>query len=451
MRKIPVCIFLAFSLFSFSQENLKDFLLVTKDSSSFYTFTKKGVYLSSFVEENKIKKEFFPYTKELPKSLLDVGFEQLKTATLNNSIYFLYPGGGILFCYKGKKIERIDKSFAHRNQFTGHFFSYKNSLYLLGGYGYWTTKNYLTKFSFQSGSWDIVTTIGPAPSGGINQGSFIEMENSLFIYDFYSRPSLSSIDVHNKNLFELDLENFKWIQKGSLAGAYDSKIESSRMSIRSPYKESLFEKKANEEVFKITHPSSNLVSVFSSENKLSKLNESFIFVGDNLVYASRNANSLESKISFIDIKTFKVLKQELFYLDDGYLFKTYLIFAAIFSFAIVFLVFLFFRTRSKIFYLNKQALFNQMSSILLSKEEFALLTAFKNSAVLENNFILNLFSDETKSLDAIIKKKNKLINDLNQKCKKSFKIDLIIKKTDKADSRQVVYLLAKNTRIVVED
>ena len=451
MRKIPVCIFLAFSLFSFSQENLKDFLLVAKDSSSFYTFTKKGVYLSSFVEENKIKKEFFPYTKELPKSLLDVGFKQLKTATLNNSIYFLYPGGGILFRYKGKKIERIDKSFAHRNQFTGHFFSYKNSLYLLGGYGYWTTKNYLTKFSFQSGSWDIVTTIGPAPSGGINQGAFVEKENSLFVYDFYSRPSVLSIDVHNKNLFELDLENFKWSQRGSLAGAYDSKIESSRMSIRSPYKESLFEKKANEEVFKITHPSSNLVSVFSSENKLSKLNESFIFVGDNLVYASRNANSLESKISFIDIKTFEVLKQELFYLDDGYLFRTYLIFAAIFSFAIIFLVFLFFKTRSKIFYLNKQSLFNQMSSILLLKEEFALLTAFKNSAVLENNFILNLFSDETKSLDAIIKKKNKLINDLNQKCKKSFKIDLIIKKTDKADSRQVIYLLAKNTRIVVED
>ena len=92
-----------------------------------------------------------------------------------------------------------------------------------------------------------------------------------------------------------------------------------------------------------------------------------------------------------------------------------------------------------------------MSSILLLKEEFTLLSAFKNSAVLENNFILNLFSDETKSLDAIIKKKNKLINDLNQKCKKSFKIDLIIKKTDKADSRQVIYLLAKNTRIVVED
>ena len=128
-----------------------------------------------------------------------------------------------------------------------------------------------------------------------------------------------------------------------------------------------------------------------------------------------------------------------------------MLFATIFSFAIVFLVFLFFRTRTKFFYLNKQSLFNQTSSILLLNEEFALLSAFKNSAVLENTFILNLFSDETKSLDAIIKKKNKLIDGLNQKCKKNFKVNLIIKKTDKADSRQVVYLLPKNTRVIVED
>ena len=88
---------------------------------------------------------------------------------------------------------------------------------------------------------------------------------------------------------------------------------------------------------------------------------------------------------------------------------------------------------------------------MLLNEEFALLSAFKNSPVLENTFILNLFSDETKSLDAIIKKKNKLIDALNQKCKKNFKVNLIIKKTDKTDSRQVVYLLPKNTRVIVED
>lgn len=451
MKKTAVYGFLAFSIFSFSQENLKDFLLVPKDSSSFYTFTKKGFYLSSFTQENKIKKKYFAYSKDVPKSLLNITFKELKTAAINNSIYFLYPGGGILYRFSDKKIERIDKSFAHRNQFTGHFFSYKNSLYLLGGYGYWTTKSYLTKFSFQSGSWDIVPTVGAAPNGGINQGSFIEKENSVYVYDFYSRPSGSLIDIHNKKIFELDLESFKWAQKASLSGVYDSKIENSMLSVKAPYKQSLFEKKPNEEGFKITHPESNAVYIFSSGNKLSRLNESCIFVGDNLVYASKNANSIESKISFINIKIFEVSKQELFYLDDRSLFKNYLLFATIFSFAIVFLVFLFFRTRTKFFYLNKQSLFNQTSSILLLNEEFALLSAFKNSAVLENTFILNLFSDETKSLDAIIKKKNKLIDGLNQKCKKNFKVNLIIKKTDKADSRQVVYLLPKNTRVIVED
>ena len=68
----------------------------------------------------------------------------------------MYPGGGIVYKYNDNEIQRIDDSFAHRNQFSGFFFEYNNELYLLGGYGYWDAKSYLTKFDFQSGSWDKV-------------------------------------------------------------------------------------------------------------------------------------------------------------------------------------------------------------------------------------------------------------------------------------------------------
>ena len=46
-------------------------------------------------------------------------------------IYFLYPGGGIVYKYINGSIVRIDDSFAHRNQFSGFFFSYNEELYLL--------------------------------------------------------------------------------------------------------------------------------------------------------------------------------------------------------------------------------------------------------------------------------------------------------------------------------
>ena len=54
-------------------------------------------------------------------------------------------GGGLLFKYKDGAIKRVDDSFAHRNQFTGYFFKYKNEIYLLGGYGYWQSNSLLTK------------------------------------------------------------------------------------------------------------------------------------------------------------------------------------------------------------------------------------------------------------------------------------------------------------------
>ena len=162
-----------FSVFSFSQKDLKDFLLVKKDSISFYVFNKKGVHVSTFKNKINIDSEFKPYKEKVPKSLNSVLFNSLSSVNLHGVIYFLFPGGGVLYRYSDNRIERIDKSFPHRNQYSGYFFSFKDNLYLLGGYGYWTAKNYLTRFNFQSGTWEIVNTTGQLPKKGINQGSFI--------------------------------------------------------------------------------------------------------------------------------------------------------------------------------------------------------------------------------------------------------------------------------------
>ena len=95
-------------------------------------------------------------------------------------------------------------------------------------------------------------------------------------------------------------------------------------------------------------------------------------------------------------------------------------------------------------------MFNQFSSVILSKEELLLLKAFGGKNVLENSLILELFADKTISLDAVIKKKNKIINDFNKKFKFSFKNELILKHTDEADSRQVVYVISKSIQIIFQ-
>ena len=79
-----------------------------------------------------------------------------------------------------------------------------------------------------------------------------------------------------------------------------------------------------------------------------------------------------------------------------------------------------------------------------------ILKSFKKNR-LENSSILNLFSDELKSSDAIVKKKNKIIFDLNQKFEATFKFQLLIKKSDESDFRQIVYFIPKRIKLVIED
>ena len=111
---------------------------------------------------------------------MNIGINTLLPVVHKSKTYLLYPGGGLLYSFSNGAIERIDRSFPHRNQYGGYFFSYKDNLFLIGGYGYWQTKSIITKFNFNSGDWEIVATSGQSPNG-IDQGSFFIKNNKLSV------------------------------------------------------------------------------------------------------------------------------------------------------------------------------------------------------------------------------------------------------------------------------
>jgi len=442
---------LFFSFLAYSQDGITDYLLVEKDSASFYTFTKKGVYLSSFDINNEINYIYAPYSSPPPKSFADVPTNTLSAVNLNGIIYLLYPGGGILYRYSQNAIERIDESFPHRNQFSGFFFDYKNELYLLGGYGYWAAKNYLTKFSFESKSWNIVPLSGDSPKGGINQGCFVKTGSSVFVFDFFSKTPETLIEKKNDFLYELNLSNSLWTKKGRLSSLSPaSSIEEAMPSIRTKYNHSLFEKVRLGSPFRIVDPANNIVRSYLADNDLSKLSKNSIFVGSRIVYASRSADNLTHKVAFADVEKYRPILEEKHVIDDEEIFQKYLLFSAIFLTALIVLLFAFFKNRDTLYALSDLSLFNDKGLILLSKEEVKILSLFVDSISVENNVLLGLFSDESKSFDAIIKRKNKAIKDLNKRFNDVFSQDLIFKTTDKFDSRQVVYSLASKTKILKE-
>ncbi len=447
MKKL---LFLFSSLFCwvmFSQENLPSGQsLVSKDSLSFYSFTKTGVYEFT-IQNNGLNKVFFEYSNPLPSEIKNIPFRDLKwTVSSDGIVYFLYPGGGLLFEYRDNSIIRIDESFPHRNQFSGHFFTYKNTPYLMGGYGYWRSNSLLTKFNFQTKEWDYIETRGQVPELGINAGSFVVENDILYVFDFYQKAD--DIDVKNNNTYELNLSSLTWEKKGSLNRLFYDDINRKNIDLTIPFGSTRFlQKNLLSKSLVVIEPSKNSVKNYINEN-LIQVKTNAINVGDKIIYTSLTADRAYETLIVKDFYDGLVLESEAFLTNDYNLFVSYFVVVLFFCFILVVFTFLKFKRDTFYFVINNSTLTGLNKSMNISTDEkfiIELLSSSKNNQV-DNVFFLNYFKKPELSEDANIKRKNKAINDLNVKFEETFKLELIMKTAKQSDSRQVVYRL--NTKII---
>ena len=448
MKKLLFLFSSLFCLVLFSQENLPSKqLLITKDSVSFYSFTKTGVYEFT-LQNNRFDKVFSEYSYPLPSEIKNIPLRELKGAVSSDGIvYFLYPGGGWLFEYRGNSISRIDESFPHRNQFSGHFFTYKNIPYLMGGYGYWRSNSLLTRFNFQTKEWDYIETRGQVPELGVNAGSFVVDNDVLYVFDFYQK--VDDIDVKNNNAYELNLINLKWEKKGSLNRLFNDDINRKILDITIPFGSTKFlQKNILSKNLVVVEPSMNSVKNYINEN-LVQVKGNAIIVGDKIVYSVLTADRAYETIIVKDFNDGLVLESEAFLTNDYDLFVSYFIVVLLFCCLLVGLTFLKFKRDTVYFVINNSTLTGLNKSMNISPDErfvIDLLSASKNNQV-DNLFFLNYFKNPELSEDANIKRKNKVINDLNVKFEENFKLEFIMKTAKQSDSRQVVYKL--NPKILI--
>ena len=448
MKKLLFLFSSLFCLVLFSQENLPSGqLLIAKDSISFYSFVKTGVYEFT-IQNNGLNKVFSEYSSPLPSEIKNIPLKYLKGIVSDDGVvYFLYPGGGLLFEYRDNHIIRIDESFPHRNQFSGHFFIYKKAPYLMGGYGYWKSNSILTRFNFQTKEWDYIETRGQAPELGINYGSFVIENDVLYVFDFYQK--INGVDVKNNNTYEFDLSSLKWEKKGSLNRLFYDDINRKILDITIPFGSTKFlQKNLDSKKFLVVEPSKNSVKTYINEN-LVQVRRNAIYVGDKIIYTSLTADRAYETLIIKDFNDGLILESEAYLTNDYDLFISYFLVVIVFCFLLVGLTFLKFKRDTVYFVVNENTLIGLNKSMNISKEErfvIELLSNSKNSQV-DNIFFLNYFKKSELSEDANIKRKNKAINDLNVKFKEIFQLELIMKSAKQSDSRQVVYSL--NPKIII--
>ena len=132
--------------------------------------------------------------------------------------YFLDKLGGIVYKLKRDSLHRIDKSFTHKMQIDCAVFTYKNNIYKFGGYGFWSNRNFITKFNFETKQWDLVShkNTKELPEG-THQSYAKVIGDYLYVFGGVKNNKYNPLKKEiNKELWRFDLKMGIWKNLGEL-------------------------------------------------------------------------------------------------------------------------------------------------------------------------------------------------------------------------------------------
>ena len=126
-------------------------IFLNKKENSFLLFDDSTYYFEYKIAKKRWEKR--PYIFQGECSFIEFQKEFIPLSMENGDIYFVYRGIGEVYGLKNDTLKRIDKSFRHENQFHGNIFTHKNKIFCFGGYGLFTTKNFISYFNLKFNEW----------------------------------------------------------------------------------------------------------------------------------------------------------------------------------------------------------------------------------------------------------------------------------------------------------
>lgn len=194
-------VFIYLSAFAFSSFTLAQELKFSQKPKLIYDYNHKEALLfknDSVVLKTKQKKEVSIYKAAFPGN-----FSEYLHINIGGRTLFVHEGCGPVLEFRNDSLVRLDKSYLHRNQFFGSLFSYKKEIYLLGGYGLFTNKKILTKYSFTNKEWDLIKTNDTNIPTFSNCLSKV-IDDNLYVFAGFTN------DTVNHNLYILNLKTKEW-------------------------------------------------------------------------------------------------------------------------------------------------------------------------------------------------------------------------------------------------
>lgn len=133
----------------------------------------------------------------------------LSNITIAGSDTFYNPAGfHYLYQLKNDSAIRIDRSVFHGHNFYRLFYSYNSRLYLLGGYGYFTTNNNLEVYDSKTREWSYVPTKGDKPDFIL--GILYKKQDYIYCINTIKSGNSAEPDSFSNHIYVLDLKTNTW-------------------------------------------------------------------------------------------------------------------------------------------------------------------------------------------------------------------------------------------------
>ncbi len=155
------------------------------------------------VVENTIRSQFLDFATNFPYNYSFNNICIVNKDTLYNPNGFHY-----VFKLKNGIAERLDISHFHGGNFNRYLFEWKNQLFAIGGYGFFTTNNNLQFFNTPLKEWTFKNTSGKQPQHIL--GLTFKHNNKIFSFNNYKSGNATTKDIYDEKLYVLNLNNMKW-------------------------------------------------------------------------------------------------------------------------------------------------------------------------------------------------------------------------------------------------
>ena len=411
-----------------------------------YLFTKQGYYSNL---EGELSYTNF---SSFPKELEDQQINFVKFLEHKDSIFGIHPGGGHLYKLDGDRLLAVDNSRPHLNQFASVMYSYRDTLFNLGGYGLWNSKSYMTYYDEKSKGWEKMNLGGVEPKNGFSAAQAILLDDVMHIIGGEFTLAHNQKPIKSDKIYRLDLKDKKWLEPFELT---QDAFELVLSHFRTPPKQVF---NFQDRIIRTPKAADPYFYQYDIKNNRIIISQEIkdVFYPDiipmtfegKIIEQQKNRNTPEITLQIMSLPSLITQEKAVTLYKTGD--KTNMILAGCIVFLIGGLLFYKYQTSRKKITLTRSKLYYLGGSVPIKKSEYFFLVKLAQNRRVENQELLDYFFDQNRSSDLIIKRKNKMVEELSSRIYQEFKKHFFIKAPNRKDKRQAIYLLEKKYKILVE-